>query len=191
MNEEVLMMVLPTGTVGSENPSDSPRTFAVNNLRAAEFKALLTDKGVVGTVGSVVQLSSLPEAPEFTGIFAVEQAAKVRGCHGQVRLTLRSLDNETAPLVEFYTHRHSGVVTSLEVLSVCGNAPAPASTTEVQRSEEGPQDTVSSTEAEPQDTTEAVASLADVATMNGFSPGVESEETESTTEAMVDDPETL
>jgi hypothetical protein len=49
--------------------------------------------------------------------------------------------------VEFYTHRHSGVVTSLEVLSVRGNVPASVSTTEATVSEEAPQDTESTTEA--------------------------------------------
>lgn len=123
MNENVLMLVLSDGSIlGSENPTDSPRTFEVDVVRGATYKALLIEKGVAA--GAVVQLSSTPEAPELTGTFVVESASKVRGCHGQVRLTLRNADDPTARVVEFYTHRHSSVVTSLEVLSVPATTPA-------------------------------------------------------------------
>lgn len=107
-SDVLVNITTPAGMVGHESESAVPRTYETNAGRASELKAQF--KGLVGTVGASVRIES--SEADYNGTFTVRSAELLRGRHGQVKLMLESGDRT----VEVWSYRHSGVVTSFEIL---------------------------------------------------------------------------
>lgn len=110
-SEALLNVRLGDGTVvGHETETEIPKTFETNAGQAASLKEAM--KGLADTTGARVRVQST-EA-EFDGEYTVTSVLKMRGRHGQIRLSLTADDGRTT---ELSSYRHSGVVTSFEVLT--------------------------------------------------------------------------
>lgn len=109
-SDVILNFTTPAGMVGHESEADAPKSFETNAGQAAELKEQF--KNLVGTVGATVRVQSTES--EYTGDFTVTEVEQLRGRHGQIRLHLQGDDGRNFTL---WSYRHSGVVTSFEVLT--------------------------------------------------------------------------
>lgn len=110
-NSDSILNMQATGgeMVGFSSAADMPVDYPRDDQSASRLKSIATT--LVGTTGRrVTVVSSLPH---LNGTFTVQRATQLRGRNGQIVLTLSS-GSETH---ELWTYRHSGVVTSIEVLS--------------------------------------------------------------------------
>ncbi len=111
-SDKILHIVTADGTLhGFETAIDIPRSFETNAGAHDALKAQM--KELVGTTGARVRLAD--SAGEFNGEYTVTQAEQLRGRYGQVKFTLMG-ENDT--IQTLWSYRHSGIVTSFEVLSV-------------------------------------------------------------------------
>jgi hypothetical protein len=107
-SDKILNVVLPDGTrKGYEREEDLPKVFETNAARATELKTQMKDM----VTGTRVRLESTES--DFAGEFTVAEVKQIRGRFGQVVVTLENDDGATK---EFWTYRHSGIVTSVEVV---------------------------------------------------------------------------
>lgn len=109
-SDSILNMQVADGElVGYTSVADMPVEYPRDDQSAARLKQ--ASASLVGSTGRrVTVVSSLPH---LNGTFTVQRATQLRGRNGQIVLTLSS-GNQTH---ELWTYRHSGVVTSIEVLS--------------------------------------------------------------------------
>jgi hypothetical protein len=111
-SESILHVITADGLLhGFETAEDMPKSYETNAGRATELKAQMVD--LVGTVGARVRLRSTE--PQFDGDFTVAEAELLRGRYGQVRFVL---EDDSGATTQLWSFRHSGIVTSFEVLSV-------------------------------------------------------------------------
>jgi len=124
-SEKILHVVTSDGTLhGFESASDVPRTFETNAGASKTLKAQM--KELVSTTGARIRVED--SQGEFGAEYTVTQAEQLRGRYGQVKYTLQRDDGTFTSLWSF---RHSGIVTSFEILSVPTQSTLPTSTDEV------------------------------------------------------------
>ena len=111
-SEKILHVITADGTChGFENASDVPRHFETNAGAHATLKKQM--QALVSTTGARVRIEDT--AGEFGAEYTVTQAEQLRGRYGQVKFTLLS---DAGTVTELWSFRHSGIVTSFEVLSI-------------------------------------------------------------------------
>lgn len=112
VSHKILNVVTSDGTChGFENASDVPKLFETD---AGAHEALKKQmRALVSTTGARVRIQD--NKGEFGGEYVITQGQQLRGRYGQVRLTLLADDGQVS---ELWSFRHSGIVTSFEVLSV-------------------------------------------------------------------------
>ena len=108
---------------GHETATEVPRKFETNKDAAKALKEQMNV--VVGFPGSRVRVTSTE--PDYSGDFEVLDAAKLKGRFGQVKMSLRGDSGST---VEIWSYRHSGIVTSFEVLERAARTRTPVVTEE-------------------------------------------------------------
>jgi len=111
-SENILHVITTDGTLhGFEVATDVPRTFETDPAAHARLKLQMRD--LVGTTGARIRVED--SKGEFGEEYTVTQAELLRGRYGQVKFTLQRDDGSFTSLWSF---RHSGIVTSFEVLSI-------------------------------------------------------------------------
>lgn len=122
-SDKILHVVTSDGTLhGFETVADVPREFDTDAGRHEGLKNQM--KELVGTTGARIRVED--NANEFGQEYTVTQAEQLRGRYGQVRMQLLADDGSTTTLWSF---RHSGIITSFEVLSVPTQDTLPTTTT--------------------------------------------------------------
>lgn len=121
-SDKILHVVTSDGTLhGFESAADVPRSFETNAGKHDDLKKQM--KALVSTTGARIRVED--DQNEFGGEYTVTQAEQLRGRYGQVKFTLRRDDGTYTSLWSF---RHSGIVTSFEVLSIPTQDTIPTST---------------------------------------------------------------
>lgn len=95
---------------GHESASEVPQKFETNKDLAKNLKEQMT--AVVGFPGSTVRVTSSEAG--YNGDFTVTDGSKLKGRYGQVRLALLDASGTTR---ELWSYRHSGIVSTFEVLN--------------------------------------------------------------------------
>jgi len=109
-SDAILNVRGPNGAlVGFETEADVTKVYETDTVRALDLKKSLV--ALVGMTGAKVRLVSTEQ--EFSGDFDVLSATKLKGRYGQIRLSLRAADGQS---VDLWSYRHSGIITSVEIL---------------------------------------------------------------------------
>lgn len=117
-NQKVLNVTVNGEFFGVNNEREDPPTYRTDDANATNIKAALHE--LVGEAGKGRNLRLESTVPEFQGTFAVMNGRLEKGKYGQVHLWLCPVGQaQTADnTVEFWSYRHSGVVTGFEILPV-------------------------------------------------------------------------
>lgn len=116
-NMKVLNVTVNGEFFGVHSEREEPQVYRTDDANAtnikAAFKPLVDEAGK----GKTVRLDST--VPEFNGTFTVVNGRLEKGKYGQVHLWLVPVGQAqtTENTVEFWSYRHSGVVTGFEILS--------------------------------------------------------------------------
>lgn len=111
-SESILHVITSDGILhGYETSADISRTFETDAGAHDVLKSQM--KELVSTTGARIRIED--NQNEFGGEYTVTEAEQLRGRYGQVKFTLRREDGSYTSLWSF---RHSGIVTSFEILSV-------------------------------------------------------------------------
>lgn len=112
-NEDVLSMTVDGNFYGVRTEREDPPTYRPDEAQATRMKAgLIRLTGEAGR-GSRLRLES--SVPEYNGLFTVANGRLERGKYGQVHLWLTPEGSEDT--IELWSYRHSGIITSFEVLN--------------------------------------------------------------------------
>jgi hypothetical protein len=111
-NEEIISVLSRGNFYGVNTEREDPVTYPTDEAQATRMKArFIRLTGEAGR-GSRVQLEST--VPEYNGTFTVTNGRLEKGKYGQVHLWLTS--ERSGETVELWSYRHSGIITSFEVL---------------------------------------------------------------------------
>jgi len=111
-SDKILHVVTSDGTLhGYETTADVPRSFETDVSKHLVLKCQM--QKLVSTIGARIRVEDSQN--EFGEEYTVTQAEQLRGRYGQVKFALRRDDGTYTSLWSF---RHSGIVTSFEILSV-------------------------------------------------------------------------
>lgn len=113
-NLEVLSISVNGERHGVASERDEEPIYEVNTAMAANLKAgLLPLVGLRPDDQKIVRFESAN--PAFNGRFIVRSANLAKGKYGQVHLSLFPEESNQLP-IEFWSHRHSGLIQNFEVL---------------------------------------------------------------------------
>lgn len=115
-NSEILNITANGEFYGVHSEREEPPTYETNDERSALMKATLNQ--LVGPVGEGKRLRLESQVPEYNGLFTVIRGRLEKGKYGQVHLWLCPEGQEPSEdnTVEFWSYRHSGIITAFEVL---------------------------------------------------------------------------
>jgi hypothetical protein len=111
-NEEIISIMSRGNFYGAQTEQEDPPTYAPDEAQATRMKAGLNRLTGEAGRGKILRLES--SVPEYNGTFVVTNGRLEKGKYGQVHLWLTR--EGTAESVELWSYRHSGIITSFEVL---------------------------------------------------------------------------
>jgi hypothetical protein len=113
-NEDIISILSRGNFYGVQTEREDPPTYAPDEAQATRMKAGLNRLTGEAGRGQRVRLES--SVPEYHGTFVVTNGRLEKGKYGQVHLWLTREGSEET--VELWSYRHSGIITSFEVLGL-------------------------------------------------------------------------
>lgn len=113
-NEEIISIMSRGNFYGVQTEREDPPTYRPDEAQATRMKAGLNR--LTGEAGRGQRLRLESTVPEYHGNFVVTNGRLEKGKYGQVHLWLVREGTPTSEVVELWSYRHSGIITSFEVL---------------------------------------------------------------------------